>query len=84
MVTTLRRTDRLLLVEVAMVLGLIVLAIVFYVRPAGEGEVTAPWWKWSLMALVFFGILAFRSWRRRRAGHSALHRVVREEASRVE
>jgi hypothetical protein len=84
MATAPRKTNRLLLLEVAMVLLLIVLAIVFYLRPAGEGTVAAPWWKWMLIAALFFAAVGLRTWRRRGSAHSALHQVIREEAAKME
>ena len=67
-----------------MVLALIVLGIVFYLRPAGEGELGAQWWEWGVMAVLFFAIVGLRTWRRRRAALSALHQTIREEAARAE
>lgn len=84
MATAPRRTNRLLLLEVAMVLALIVLAIVFYLRPVSEGDLAAQWWEWALIALLFFAIAGLHTWRRRRAGLSALHQTIREDAARLE
>lgn len=83
MAAAVRKTDRWLLVEVAMVLALIVLGIVFYLRPASEGNLAASWWKWALIAILFFGVVGLRTWRRRNAALSALHQTIRDEASRM-
>ena len=84
MATAPRKTNRLLLLEVSMVLALVALAIVFYLRPASGGTVAAPWWQLVLMGALFFAIAGLHTWRRRRSAHSALHQVIREEAAKLE
>jgi uncharacterized membrane protein len=66
-----RRTDRVLLAEVTLILVLFGLGIVFYWRPAAagwEGDSTA-WWQWLLLGAVFFAIMALETFRRRRKLH---------------
>lgn len=82
MATDPRKTNRLLLLEVGMVLAFIVLGIVVYLRPAGEGRLGSPWWAWGSMAVLIFAIAGLHTWRRRRSALSALHQTIREEAAR--
>lgn len=84
MATDPRKTNRLLLLEVGMALVFIVLGIVYYLRPVGEGELGARWWIWGSMALLFFAIAGLHTWRRRRSALSALHQAIREEAAKRE
>ena len=67
-----------------MVLVLIVLAIVFYLRPVSVDDLGAQWWKSVVMVVLFFAIAGLHTWRRRRAALSALHQTIREEAAKLE
>lgn len=77
------RTDRSLLVEVVLILGLLVLALFLYWRPAADGVLAPRWWHWLALGTLFFAIAWLHTWRRRRLGHKALHRVIREESAQL-
>lgn len=63
-----------------MVLGLIVLSVVFYLRPAADRTMSFAWWNWILLGALFFTVVGLHNWRRRRRGQAALHDAIRERA----
>jgi uncharacterized membrane protein len=71
--TTVRRTDRVLLAEVTLIIVLFALGIALYWRPAAAGldSDATSWWQWLLLAALFFAIMALETLRRRRKLHRA-------------
>jgi hypothetical protein len=76
-----RRTDRMLLLELGLVLLLIGLSVEFFWRSAAANFIGARWWQWVTLVALFFGILLLHQWRRRRHMHAGLHQAIREDAS---
>lgn len=62
-----RRHNGYLLLEVALILALLILAILLYWRPASDGDLRPNWWNWPTLAVLFFSIVALHTWRRKRA-----------------
>lgn len=77
-------SDRSLLLEILLGIGLVVSAVVFYWIPASEGELTPRWWHWLIPAALFFALVALHTWRAKRRSNRALHRAIQEEAARLE
>lgn len=75
-----RRTSRMLVLEVGLILVLIGLGIVLYWRPAAEGMLAPRWWHWVLLAGIFFSVVGLETRRRKRRAHEALHEAIRDEA----
>jgi hypothetical protein len=77
-----RRTDRILLLEVLMVLLLIALSVTLFWQPAAAGLASPQWWHWTVLAALFFGVIGLDRWRRRRRVYADLHEVIREDSPR--
>jgi protein-S-isoprenylcysteine O-methyltransferase Ste14 len=74
------RNDPLLLLEAVLVVLLVVLFIVLYFIPIASDSFLPEWWAWIVLAILFFGVLALDSWRRRKRRREELHRAIREGA----
>jgi hypothetical protein len=74
------KTDRVLLIEVVLILVLVGMAIVLYWRPAAEGFLSPSWWSWMVLAVLFFTVAWLHTWRRRHRAQRELHRTLDEES----
>jgi hypothetical protein len=71
--------DRLLVVEVALVLLLFALAVGLYIIPAEQPAAFLPdWWAGIVLAILFFSIVVLHALRRRRGPGAAAHVVLDE------
>ena len=71
--------DRLLLLEILLVLVLLGLAIAWYWRPAAAGPLDPQWWQWLTLGLFFFGAVGLHTWRHRQRRYGGLHQTIREQ-----
>jgi hypothetical protein len=72
------RTDRLLLVEVVLVLLLFALFLVWYLVPAAVPPFLPYWWAWPVIAVVLFTLLGLETHRRRQRKRAAVEEAVDE------
>ncbi|MEX2571855.1 MAG: hypothetical protein WD737_11205 [Gemmatimonadota bacterium] len=72
-------TDRALLTEILLIAGLFATAVYLYWQPAADGALSPRWWHWMVLGLLFFGVVGFHMWRRRRGSRQALRESIREE-----
>lgn len=68
--------DRLLLIEVVLVLLLIAFAIGLFLIPVAQPQFLPDWWAGILLAILFFAVVVIDTLRRRGRAGAALHGVL--------
>ncbi|MDR0787077.1 MAG: hypothetical protein LBG44_04330 [Gemmatimonadota bacterium] len=81
--STTRFTDWAYLLAAAFSIALLVLAIVFFWRPAGSGHLAPSWWMAVVMGVLFFMVLGLGYNRKRTRTHAALHQALAETRAEI-
>lgn len=71
-------TDWTFLLIVMISIALLVLAILYFWRPAAEGRFEPRWWQTVLMSVFFFGMVGLGYRRKRARSRAALHQALAE------